>query len=409
MFGNGVRRSSLLPIAVGVVILAPAVIYYLHVHARFHQIKTEIKGPSTDPASMEPRPGGSEAIVLKRTETPGNNMPEFLSVTVLPGMGMDVLQITANLPRQGETALLAAPSVRQMADGSFDKDTETDLHGALEAPWAGSLHGLLSPLANAINTAWHGKSIEVPTNTQAGMAAAVGGLLMLEQMDTTRATQADGSSVTGTVHGTTFGGRWPSSSDVTSTVQLGAHAVEITLTARNAGTEAEPMGLGWDPRFSIPGKDRSALELKLPAGQMLEIADRVRMVPSGKTLAAAPELTRFQGRPAALGTGALNLREVHLKAGVMDQGPQVTLRDPAGEYELRMTVLSPTVRELQVSSPASTNYIALGAQTSLDDPLGRQWAGEEGGAITTLQPGQTLEWKVRLEILPLMAHAQALP
>jgi hypothetical protein len=38
-------------------------------------------------------------------------MPEFLSVTLLPGRGMNVLQITAYIPGKGEVNLLASPSI----------------------------------------------------------------------------------------------------------------------------------------------------------------------------------------------------------------------------------------------------------------------------------------------------------
>jgi len=41
----------------------------------------------------------------------GGTMPEFLSVTMLPGRGMNVLQIKAYIPGKGEVNLLASPSV----------------------------------------------------------------------------------------------------------------------------------------------------------------------------------------------------------------------------------------------------------------------------------------------------------
>ena len=403
MFGRGPRRSSLLPVVVVLIIATPVLIYYLHIHARFHEIKKEIKGPQPEAAAMGPRPGGSDPVVLTRQQTPGNNLPEFLTVTVLPGLGMDILQITASLPGLGETSLLAAPTVQQMADGAESRDSGPDLHGALEAPWAGTLNGVLSPLANSLTASWKGHTIEVPTNTPGGQAMAEGGLLMREQLEVSRSPQLNGDSVSGTVHGTNFGGKWPSTTDLTAAVQLSAGVIDVTLTARNTGPEAEPMGLGWAPHFAIPSHTRAGAELRLPAGQVLDIGDRHRM-PSGRTI-ANPAVERFEGHAAALGEAALDADLVHLKAGLMDMGPQVELRDPDGRFGLRLTAMSPSIRQLHVSSPAAARYVLLGLQTNLDDPLGREWSNEEAGGITTLQPGQSTEFKVRLEIFPLMLHS----
>ena len=37
--------------------------------------------------------------------------PEFLTATILPGRGMNLLQITANIPGKGEIPILFAPSI----------------------------------------------------------------------------------------------------------------------------------------------------------------------------------------------------------------------------------------------------------------------------------------------------------
>src|SRR5487761_1791876 len=60
--------------------------------------KTEQANISTPPptATMtEPTIGGQKVIVLRRSRTGDGTHPEFLSVTLLPGRGMNVLQITA--------------------------------------------------------------------------------------------------------------------------------------------------------------------------------------------------------------------------------------------------------------------------------------------------------------------------
>jgi len=92
-----------------------------------------------------PLPGGQEAIKLTRMRLMGGTMPEFLSVTMLPGRGMNVLQIVAYIPGKGEVNLLASPSVEgaesAMTGTGADADGQASLAmgGAFEAPWAGRI------------------------------------------------------------------------------------------------------------------------------------------------------------------------------------------------------------------------------------------------------------------------------
>ena len=312
MFGRGVRRSSLLPWVVGLLILAPVVVYMLHVRGRFHIFKQEIKGPQA--GSNVPRPGGLEAMVLTRTATPGGDAPEFLSATLLPGLGMDVLQISAFLPGRGEVELLSGPTVEQVAGGtSADRSGSDDDWGAIEMPWGGSMPGALSPLGTTLTTMWRGHSLELPVNGTAGRSVAEGGLLAAESADASKT--ADGLGATGKFKGTVFSDRWLSRTDVTVAVTLGAKTLDLTVTARNVGNESEPMGVGWHPRFAVPSGSREGVELKLPNGALLDVADRVRNLPTGKVVAAPASLTRMQEHSAAIGAAGVDEGLIRLKAG----------------------------------------------------------------------------------------------
>ena len=136
VFPRGLRRSSALPgLIIAALILIPSALWYLHIYGRFSKVKREIKGEQTGAVVAGPRPGGSEPIILTRAETPGSNMPEFLSATILPGLGMGILQITASMPNRGEVPLLLAPSVATLADtGSGPRQGINDNNGALELP-----------------------------------------------------------------------------------------------------------------------------------------------------------------------------------------------------------------------------------------------------------------------------------
>jgi aldose 1-epimerase len=407
LFPRGIRRSSALPvIVIALVILLPVVGLKLHYLGRFGALKREIKGEQQGPPPAGPRPGGMDPIFLKRNETAGSNSPEFRSITILPGLGMQLLQITAFLPSKGEIDLMAAPTVKELADGPAPtRSGPNDRWGAIEAPWSGLLTGVLSPLGTSFRTTWRGRQIEAPTDV-AGHGSADGGLMPLLAPDTVQ-TSPDGTptAVSATFKGTDFDDHWASRNDVTVDVKMGATTIDLTVTAKNVGDSPEPMGLGWHPRFVIPSGNRDAAEIHLPIGEVLEIADKAKGIPSGKMASAGPAFGRFQAHPAPIGAEAFDAALVHLKPGMMDSGSAAELRDPASEFGLRMTAVSSSIRELRVTTPSGADYVSLGMQTNYDDPLGKEWTGSETPSIDALLPGQAVEWKIRLEIFPISSHS----
>jgi aldose 1-epimerase len=56
---------------------------------------------------------GGEKIVTLTRKAVSTARPEFTSVTVLPGRGMEVLQITANFPGKGNIDVLASPDLAE--------------------------------------------------------------------------------------------------------------------------------------------------------------------------------------------------------------------------------------------------------------------------------------------------------
>src|SRR5579863_3101139 len=74
------------------------------------------------PAQSDLEIGGQKIVTLKRTVA-NNTRPEFTSVTIAPGRGMELLQVTANFPGKGNLNVLAGPDLagaKQMLD---EKDT----------------------------------------------------------------------------------------------------------------------------------------------------------------------------------------------------------------------------------------------------------------------------------------------
>jgi len=90
-----------------------------------------------------------------------------------------------------------------------------------------------------------------------------------------------------------------------------------------------------------------------------------------------------------------------LKRGMMADGPVAELRDPENGYGLRITATSSTIKVLRVYAPLDGSFVSIQPQFNYDDPFGHEWAKTEDTGMVVLQPGQSTQWKIRLEIFPL--------
>jgi aldose 1-epimerase len=353
-----------------------------------------------------PRPGGQEAIELTRMRLAGGSMPEFLSVTLLPGRGMNVLQIGAYIPGKGEVNLMDSPPVedaeRTMTGMGEDADGQASLAmgGAFETPWAGRIEGMATQAARRVSAVWRGHTMALPSD--AGRVAQ-DGLMLARKSDTSETTALpDGGQAQAVFHAGDFGAHWPSKTDVTVTVLLGSQWIELTVMARNTGDTAEPVGIGWHPRFAIFDGNREQLRLHLPAEKREEVRDRASGLPTGVLLPVSGTAYDFTMRGgAALGKMDLADSFAGLRRELLDNGAAAELIDPANDYGLRMTALSPAIQAIRVDAPADADYVSIGPQFNLDDPFGREWGKEADTGMAVLQPGQSTQWKVRLELFTL--------
>jgi aldose 1-epimerase len=357
-------------------------------------------------------PGGQESIELTRMRLMGGTMPEFLSVTMLPGRGMNVLQIGAYIPGKGEVNLLASPSVEgaesAMTGAGEDADGKASLTmgGAFEAPWAGRIGGVASQVAGRVSAMWRGRTMTLPGGTQ---GVAHDGLLLANAADSADTTSLpDGGQAQAVFHAGDFGVHWPSKTDVTVTVLLGSQWIELTVVARNTGDAPEPVGIGWHPRFIIFDGNREQLRLRLPGEMREEVRDRESGLPTGVLLAVNGTPYDFTGRGgAALGKMDLDDSFVALHRDLMDNSAVAELSDPANDYGVRLTALSPTIKAFRVIAPADGNYVSIGPQFNYDDPFGREWAKGADTGMVVLQPGQSTQWEVRLELYSLAGNQNA--
>lgn len=276
----------------------------------------------------------------------------------------------------------------------------------LELPWAGRMLGGLSQDRKSVNTTWRGRLLSLPVSIEASGAAvgqAIGGLLLNQASSSVSSNvMPDGGAVQANFAPGNFDKIWPSQTTVSATVLLSRSVMEYKVVARNTGTEDEPMGIGWAPRFRVLSGDRSQVMLKVPSSTRTEHRDDAARTPTGKLVPVAGTPFDFTARGGArLGQGGLDETFVDLHSALFDVGPVVELRDPKNNVGLRLTAMTPVIKAIRVSAPAGGNSIGISEQTNFDDPLGREWLGGATPGLLTLRPGESVQWTVRLEIFPL--------
>ena len=416
LWHRGLMQSGMVTsLVLAGVLMGLAAGYRQHMRGNFHKLKAKIADERQD--VPVPRPGGQEAVVLMRSRRMGDSLPEFLSVTMLPGRGMNVLQITAYIPGTGEVKLLASPSIEgatnAMTGVGADANGQASLAmgGAFEAPWADGIWGAPSSSAGHITAAWRGHAMILPSPGSSDPAN--GGLMLREPADSVDSTALpDGGDAQATFNAADFGAHWPSKTQMTVTVLLSSRSIELTVVAQNTGDVAEPIGIGWHPRFTVPGGNRGQLRLRVPAQMRAEARDRTHGMPTGVLLPVAGTPYDFN-LPGGASLETMDLDEcfVALHQNLLDNGPVAELIDPADSYGVRLAVLSSTIKAMRVVAPANGDFVSIGPQFNVPDPFGREWARDTDTGMVILQPGQSTEWKVRLELflLPDRNSAEAVP
>jgi aldose 1-epimerase len=387
------------------IVIGLGIIYQQHMRGNFHKLKQQISAERPD--TPVPRPGGQEAIVLTRSRLPGGSVPEFLSVTLLPGRGMNVLQITAYLPDKGEVSLMDSPGIEDAERAMTGRDSDANgaaslaMGGAFEAPWAGSLFGAAAQ--GRVVTTWRGRTITLPPAGPGAQATAAQGGLLLMPAATSSDTGAmpDGGQAEANFEAGDFGAHWPSKTTLRVTVLLTSRSIELTMVAHNVGDVPEPIGLGWHPRFSIQG-DREQMRLRIPGQMRAEVRDRASGMPTGVLLPVAGTAYDFTGHDGArLGKLDLDDSFVQLRQELLDSGPYAQLSDPVSNFGLRLTALTPNIRAMRVVAKPGADFVSIQPQFNYDDPFGREWGKEVNTGIVVVPPGQTTEWRVRLELVTL--------
>jgi hypothetical protein len=223
-------------------------------------------------AQALPEIGGQKVIMLSRAAV-STTKPEFTSITIAPGRGMEILQITANFPGKGNIDVLASPDLagaKKMLDEDDDDfgNLGYRLGAAFLAPYPNRIRGKLSADTKTLTTEWEGHTITLPANNgrqPGGDIHAMHGLILKAKTDDVSVTKfKGGEEVSGIIHAGDFGGHWLSKTQFVITIRLAANAVEVIVEAANVGSEAEPMAIAWHPYFNLPSGDRTQARVQIP-------------------------------------------------------------------------------------------------------------------------------------------------
>jgi galactose mutarotase-like enzyme len=350
--------------------------------------------------------GGQKVVLLSRKATLGPSEPEFLSATILPGRGMNLFQITANIPGKGIVQIFASPELEEAApllnDGPDDSHgvKSFSFGGAFLVPYPNRIRGKLSADGQNIVTHWNGRTLTLPAvwkgkaNPNAELHA-IHGLILDRKTDSLEVKNLpDGQMVKGIIHAGDFGGRWLSNTDLTITIVLKAKSLEASITAKNMGTEQEPIGIGWHPYFAIPSGDRKQARLHIPAADLAEVNNYDDVFPTGRLTPVAGSKYDFQA-PGGKALGDLFLDDNFSHLTRTAGNVVVDLTDPAANYGIHIEGLSKEIRTIQVYSPQDRPLAAIEEQFNYADPFSPIWKGMDTGMVT-LHPGQSVNWTVRL-------------
>lgn len=367
--------------------------------------------PTEAASASLPQVGGQKAIELRRLQSGDGSKPEFLSVTLLPGRGMNMFQVTAYLPGKGETTLLASPplqeAVKVLNDGPEDMngDKSYSLGGAFLFPFANRILGPINTDRESgekyVTAKWHGRSVQLVANSRGKAAGAPlhamhGQMLAAKAQNVEVASDPDGAHATAVYH-LVAGGHWFSDNDVTITVTLSRDTVTAVVSAKNSGQESEPVGIGWHPYFLLPSGVRANARLHLPSTIRAEVNNYDDVFPTGKlvdTLGTPYDFSPMEGAP--LPDNLMDDAFVKLKRN-SDGYSIAEIRDLGNNYGMRVTAMTPLVKAIQVYSPVDKGFIALEPQFNYADPFGSEWRGIDTGMVT-LAPGQSTTWKTQLQL-----------
>lgn len=382
----------------------------------FLQAPARLAAPSSVSVTSSPPPagdytiavGGEPVVFLNRPQPVSHNQPQFLQATVLPGNGMNLLQLRAFIPGQGDVDLLESPALsdakRLLAYGNDEFGNQSFMvGGAILLPYPNRIRGTLSKDGKTIETDVEGKIVSLPANWHGKLPGAkfvaMHGLILSSQFQDVDHRDGDSESdVTALLHGGNFGGHWFSRTDVAVKMILRNRQFEMVVTARNVGRDPLPMAIGFHPYFRFPSGDRRQARLHLPARSYAIVNNYDDVFPRGQIVSVKNSAYDFTP-PSGVPLNGIFLDDCFTDLARQSNGSAVIeITDPAARYGMRIRALSPQIKSIQVYAPPAKNFVVVEPQFNLADPFNRKVWGDRDTGVVTLDPGQSVSWHIVFEL-----------
>lgn len=353
--------------------------------------------------------GGEPAVVLTRPKPTSRNKPQFLGATVLPGNGMNLLQIRAYFPGLGDVDALNAPDfqgakelLEQQNDAFGNKSFS--MGGAILLPYPNRIRGKLSADGKTIETSIGGEMYALPANWKGKKAGAeihaMHGLIMSSHFTDVKFRNGPlESTVSGFLAGGNFGGHWPSKTDISVEMVLKNQSLDVIVTAQNVGKEKLPMAISFHTYFRFPSGDRTQARLYIPAEERVIVNNYDDVFPTGKIVPVKGTLYDFTAAQGAPLGPTLYMDDCFTDLQRNRVGQVVIeIMDAKAHYGLRLIGLSPQIHTIQVYTPPDQKYVVVEPQFNLSDPFNKKIWGNRNTDMDWLTPGQSVSWHVRLEL-----------
>ena len=366
--------------------------------------------------------GGKPVVRIERPVPRSPAKSAFVGATIVPGLGMNVWQVSYVHPLRGVQQLLFSQPIEQLKEELSDailNNQDPFLNRAFFAgapllfPWANRLRGLVSEQKGTLEAKWNDQVLVVPRNWPPSQkpdpqaSSAIHGLVYAKDFGISEKKSGSTATVAGSYQSAGFGVGWPSALKVEVAVQLTADLFRYTVEARNTGDKPTPVALGWHPYFLLPSGKREQVELQIPAKARLEVDGPNTVFPTGKKLQNAGSQYDFvKSKPL----GKLFLDDTFVDLNTEKSGRFVaSLSDKSAAHSVTLSVLGTgpvslpgsRITAFQVYAPLDKPFVCIEPQYNWGDPLGNIWPSPAAAGFVTLKPGEVTKYQVEIRLSPI--------
>ncbi|MEZ2345606.1 hypothetical protein [Terriglobus sp. RCC_193] len=343
---SGLLTALILAVVLGVI----GAVWAAHLHGKLHKLSTSEIPPDT---TVLPRPGGQDVMEVHRIASTSEVTPQFVGLTLMPGVGMGVLQLSLDLPGRDPQDLLRGTAI-------------TSLAPLLQPTGAPKDSLQYSPISLKVFPV---------TGTSGGQEI----LAMQAAQDSRNDMTPGGAGATADFSATPVPGPAglaspPSGIQTKVSTNISDRGFDLTITAKNVSSEAKAIVLSWTPQFAIPAKGPASLRITPP--QTTDNTEKTGDI--------------------SLNNGEFHQTWSGLKYSYLSSGPELRLHNLADAYTLRLIALTPSIRSFRVDQPQGASAVSITFSTEGPD-----------GARTVVAPGETLQWHLRIQVAPNNSYSPA--